>query len=137
MSHFQHLSSPQITKNPDLLTLLCDQGKQLERSCEFYFALKYYFAGLQYFKRSPPPDLKMQELSRRFKSLFENLLPFSNQQVCIAAACNALISSNNKLIRSFKPHQNRIIFHNFQVYEQARSTVEYQRGVMRRGTMMK
>jgi hypothetical protein len=76
----------QITKNQDLLKLLCDQGKQLERSCEFYFALKYYFAGMQYFKRSPPMDSEMEELSRRFKSLFENLLPFSNQQVSIAAA---------------------------------------------------
>jgi hypothetical protein len=72
----------------DILLLLCQQGKHLERSCQFYLALKYYFAGSHYFcilTRSQPAvelDDKMQAIFRSFQSLFDNLLPLSNQQVC-------------------------------------------------------
>jgi hypothetical protein len=120
------------------LLLLCQQGKHLERSCQFYLALKYYFAGLHYFRalaRSQPAlqlDDEMLAISRSFQSLFDNLLPLSNQQVGVLplfylTGCASV----------FRQHQEFALFYTLQVYEQARTTVEYQRGVMQRGTMMK
>jgi hypothetical protein len=109
---------------------------QLERSCQFYFALKYYFAGIQYFilktdrKRScspadPSTGKQSAELQKRFEALFEKLVPFSNRQVLMQRHAAAAQQSHR-----------RSTLH-WQVYEQARATVEYQRGVLSRGTMMK
>jgi hypothetical protein len=131
---FLRLSSLQITHS--IVSLLCDQGKLLERSCQFYFALKYYFAGSQYFLKLEQAEVRqplseeMKKLKMHFVSLFENLLPLTNRQVCLSQPQPPTIASAC-LLHSL----NCILL--FQVYEQARSTVEYQRGVMRRGTMMK
>jgi hypothetical protein len=60
---------------------------------------------------------------------------------CAFMPCAVMFASRiiNERNRSFElPNRIKIpLCHNFQVYEQARATVEYQRGVMRRGTMMK
>jgi hypothetical protein len=68
---------------------------------------------------------RFEELQKRFEALFEKLVPFSNRQVPMQRHAAA----------AQQPHR-RSIFH-WQVYEQARATVEYQRGVLSRGTMMK
>jgi hypothetical protein len=126
-----------------LLLLLCQQGKHLERSCHFYLALKYYFAGLHYFstlKRSQPAlqlDPDMQALSRSFQSLFDNLLPLSNQQVCSSRVMCPLCCSGLLCFCLSLNLVKNLLCYALQVYEQARTTVEYQRGVMQRGTMMK
>jgi hypothetical protein len=63
-------------------------------------------------------------LQKRFEALFEKLVPFSNRQVPMQRRSAAQ-----------QPLYRSILL--WQVYEQARATVEYQRGVLSRGTMMK
>jgi hypothetical protein len=108
-----HSSPNQIADDHvEVLDLLCQQGKLLECSCQFYFALKYYFAGLQFFLKlkplqrsgikapSAPQDKqtneKMVGFFQRFQSLFENLLPLSNQQVCCVQCPTAHFQTSSR-----------------------------------------
>ncbi len=108
-SHLKPFTPNQINSdNKDILRLLCQQGKHLERSCQFYLALKYYFAGLHYFgalARSQPAlqlDYETQAISQSFQSLFDNLLPLSNQQVRVLplfylTGCASVSSSTSRI----------------------------------------
>lgn len=64
------------------------------------------------------------DLRNRFDELFGNLLPYSNKQValhCVSWPGVVLLSSN--------------LF--FQAYEEALESVQYQKAVLKRGTMSK
>jgi hypothetical protein len=74
----------------DPVEWLLDTGKELERSCNFAMALKYYFAGRMFFARlkqsNQHPCLSEQkwiegEYEQQFDSLYEELLPMTNAQV--------------------------------------------------------
>ena len=77
-----------------------ETGKELERACDFAVALKFYFAGCNFFtrlknylaKHGPCSETmaKIKDLCKKwedynfeneFKSLYEDLLPMSNTKV--------------------------------------------------------
>jgi hypothetical protein len=74
------------------LELIKIQGMQLERTCAFASALKYYFAGVQYFNKrhngftaaqllENPDDTNLRELKQKFKDLYDKLIPMTNAEV--------------------------------------------------------
>ncbi len=69
----------------NFLHLIKDQGMQLERTCAFASALKYYFAGVQYFKkkekRKEALNVAAERLRDKFKELYEKLIPMTNAEV--------------------------------------------------------
>lgn len=81
--------------DPAFLNLIKVQGMQLERMCAFSSALKYYFAGVQYFNKldkirrvhesdaagKHSDDQDWRELREKFKALYENLIPLTNAEV--------------------------------------------------------
>jgi hypothetical protein len=61
---------------------------QLERTCAFASALKYYYAGVQYFKKKETQEALSDAavpLRDKFKDLYEKLIPMTNAEV--AAQC--------------------------------------------------
>ena len=73
----------------DFLEQIKIQGMQLERTCAFASALKYYFAGVQYFNKlqftaqllENPDVINLRELKKKFKDLYDNLIPMTNAEV--------------------------------------------------------
>ncbi len=91
---FQFLES--IAPPVDPVEWLLATGKELERSCNFAMALKYYFAGRMFFarlnqlKQQQDPILEQMQMKQKwtdheyeqqFNSLYEELLPMTNAQV--------------------------------------------------------
>ncbi len=75
-----------------LLELMKNQGMQLERTCAFASALKYYFAGVQYFNKREglaaerlenPDDGILIDLKGKFKVLYDKLIPMTNAEVLV------------------------------------------------------
>ena len=63
---------------------------QLERTCAFASALKYYFAGVQYFNKREglaaerlenPDDGNLRDLKGKFKVLYDKLISMTNAEV--------------------------------------------------------
>ncbi len=120
------------------MELIKDQGMQLERMCAFASALKYYFAGVQYFNKldrrrraqesdaagNHSDDRSWRELREKFKALYENLIPMTNAEV---------------LARMFFDGSRCGTFGNtsVQAYQQAKIAIRYQSSVLQRGTMIK
>ena len=98
VSHFmcQFLQSIlTIRAECDPISWILETGKELERSCDFAMALKYYFAGRMFCARlklsrqlQSLPDAWKQKFRRyenEFKVLYDSLLPMTNAQASFTA----------------------------------------------------
>lgn len=140
VSHFmcQFLQSIlTIRAECDPISWILETGKELERSCDFAMALKYYFAGRMFFARlklsqqlHSLPDAWKQKFHRyenEFKVLYDGLLPMTNAQASFTAFAFHSMSH---------PHLSPTILLP-QAYASARESVHYQNVVLKRGTMNK
>ena len=150
LSHaiFQFLDS--ISSALDPVEWIFNTGKELERSCDFAMALKYYFAGRMFFARLEharqstiyPVTEQLQELLKKwdthkykqeFQALYVDLLPMTNAQVCLRNGNETRSHSFYFLNTISQPLPTPCT----QAYTNARESVHYQKVVLKRGTMNK